>query len=155
MKDFIKIAVAVLIMAAAVPMRAQEEWTKVNDTTYIRQFIHTNGVVTDFAEPVDMAALTVKINNDLRKVALCQTGCLVAGGISAVAALVNAYEHNGQNTGLKAATIIFGIAGVGLGVASIVFTYKNRLYVGPGGVVIRISRTEYPKYDNKKARKRY
>ena len=26
--------------------------------------------------------------------------------------------------------------------------------VGPDGVVIRISRTEYPKYDNKKARKR-
>ena len=155
MKDFIKIAVAVLIMAAAVPMRAQEEWTKVNDTTYIRQFIHTNGVVTDFAEPVDMAALTVKINNDLRKVALCQTGCLVAGGISAVAALVNAYEHNGKNNGLKAASIIFGIGSFGLGVASIVFTYKNRLYVGPGGVVIRISRTERPKYDNKKARKRY
>ena len=39
MRNIIKIAVAVLIMAAAVPMRAQE-WTKVNDTTYIRQFIH-------------------------------------------------------------------------------------------------------------------
>ena len=154
MKDFIKIAVAVLIMAAAVPMRAQEEWTKVNDTTYIRQFIHTNGILTDFAEPVDMAALTVKINNDLRKVALCQTGCLVAGGISAVAALVNGTEHNGNNTGLTAASIIFGIGSLGLGVASIVFTYKNRLYVGPDGVVIRISRTEYPKYDIKKARTR-
>ena len=153
MKDFIKIAVAVLIMAAAVPMRAQE-FTKVNDTTYIRQFIHTNGVVTDFAEPVDMQALTVKINNDLRSVALCQTGCLAAGGISAVAALVNVNKHNGKNKGLEAASIIFGIAGACLGVASIVFTYKDRLYIAPDGVVIRISRTEQPKFDNNKARKR-
>lgn len=153
MKDFIKIAVALLIMAAAVPMRAQE-WTKLNDTTYIRQFIHTNGVVTDFAEPVDMAALTVKINNDLRSAALCQTGCLVAGGISAVSALVNANKHNGKNKGLEAASIIFGLGSFGLGVASIVFTYKNRVYIAPDGVVIRISRTEQPKFDNKKARKR-
>jgi hypothetical protein len=58
MKDFIKIAVAVLIMAAAVPMRAQE-WTKVNDTTYIRQFVQTNGMLTEYAKPVDMAALTM------------------------------------------------------------------------------------------------
>ena len=152
MKDFIKIAVAVLIMAAAVPMRAQE-FTKVNDTTYIRQFINTNGVVTDFAEPVDMQALTVKINNDLRSVALCQTGCLAAGGISAVAALVNFNKHNGKNKGLEAASIIFGIGSFGLGVASIVFTYKDRLYIAPDGVVIRISRTEQPKYDNKKTKK--
>ena len=154
MKTFISIIAAMLIALAAVaPVRAQE-FTKVNDTTYIRQFIHTNGVLTDFAEPVDMVALTVKINNDLRKVALCQTGCLVAGGISAVAALVNANKHYGKNKGLKAASIIFGIGSFGLGVASIVFTYKNRLYIGPDGVVIRISRTEHPKHDNKKARKR-
>lgn len=46
------------------------------------------------------------------------------------------------------------IAGACLGVASIVFTYKDRLYIAPDGVVIRISRTEQPKFDNNKARKR-
>ena len=153
MRTIISIIAAVLIMAAAVPMRAQE-WNKVNDTTYARFTAEKYGVTTEYAEPVDMTALTVKINNDLRKVALCQTGCLVAGGISAAAALVNAYEFNGKKNGLTAASIIFGVAGVGLGVASIVCTYKNRVYIAPDGVVIRISRTEYPKYDLKKARKR-
>ena len=151
MRNIIKIAVALLIMAAAVSGRVQE-WTKVNDTTYARFTVEKDGVTTEYAEPVDMTALTVKLNNDLRKVALCQTGCLVAGGISAAAALVNAYEFNGQKNGLTAASIIFGLGSFGLGVASIVFTYKNRLYIGPDGVVIRISRTEQPKYDNKKTK---
>lgn len=153
MRNIITIAVAVLIMAAAMPMRAQE-WTMVNDTTYARFTVGQFGVTTEYAEPVDMTALTVKINNDLRKVALCQTGCLVAGGISAAAALVNALEFSGNKNGLTAASIIFGVAGFGLGVASIVFTYKDRLYIAPDGVVIRISRTEQPKYDLKKLRRR-
>ena len=80
MRTIISIIAAVLIMAAAVPMRAQE-WNKVNDTTYARFTAEKYGVTTEYAEPVDMTALTVKINNDLRKVALCQTGCLVAGWI--------------------------------------------------------------------------
>lgn len=153
MKDFIKIAVAVLIMAAAVPMRAQE-WTKVNDTTYIRQFIHTDGVLTDFAEPVDMVALTAKINNDLRAASLCQAGCFVSVGIATVATLVNLNKHNGKSKGLEATSILFGLGGVGLAVTSIALLHQDKVYIGPEGVVIRITHTDSPKYDNKKARRR-
>ena len=84
MRNIIKIAVAVLIMAAAVPMRAQE-WEKVNDTTYVRRFEQSTGTLTEYANPVDMAALTAKLNNDMRSAALCQAGAFGCG-FAAVAA---------------------------------------------------------------------
>ena len=152
MRTIISIIAAVLIMAAAVPMRAQE-WTKVNDTTYIRQFIHTDGVLTDFAEPVDMVALTAKINNDLRAASLCQAGCLASGGIATVASLVNVNKHLGKSKGLEAVSILFGIGGACLGVASIALLHQDKVFIGPDGVVIRITHTESPKYDNKRRRK--
>lgn len=151
MRNIIKIAVAVLIMAAAVPMRAQE-WEKANDTTYIRQFVQTNGMLTEYAKPVDMAALTMKINNDLRGAALCQAGCLVTGGIATVATVSNVRNHNGKSKPLIAAATITGLAGVGLGIASIFFLNKEKVYISPDGVVIRITHTDIPKYDNKKLR---
>ncbi|MBQ1703618.1 MAG: hypothetical protein II021_04015, partial [Oscillospiraceae bacterium] len=82
MKDFIKIAVAVLIMAAAVPMRAQE-WEKANDTTYVRRFEQSTGTLTEYANPVDMAALTAKLNNDMRSAALCRAGAFGCGFVAA------------------------------------------------------------------------
>lgn len=151
MRNIIKIAVAMLIMAAALPGMAQE-WKKVNDTTYARSYTRSDGVVTDYATPVDVTAMTVKINNDLRSAALCQFGCMGAGAVSAAAALVNAYEHDGKSTSLTVGTIVFGVASIGLGVASIVKMNQKRVYLAPDGVVVRINRTDEPKYDIKKRR---
>ena len=151
MRNIIKIAVALLIMATAVPVMAQE-WEKVDDTTYVRRFIHTDGVLTDYAEPVDMTALTMKINNDLRSASLCQFGCMGSGAVATAAALINASEHGGKSTTLTTATVIFGIASVGLGIASVCKLYRQRVYMAPDGVVIRITRTDKPKYNNKKRR---
>lgn len=151
MRNIIKIAVALLIMAAALPGMAQE-WKKVNDTTYARSFTRSDGVVTDYATPVDVTAMTVKINNDLRSAALLQVGSIgssvAAGGI----ALFNATHYSGEDTMLNVATVLLGLASAGLGVASIVKMYQRRVYIAPDGVVIRISRTEEPKYDIKKRR---
>ena len=152
MKDFIKIAVAVLIMAAAVPMRAQE-WTKVNDTTYVRRFEQSTGTLTEYANPVDMAALTAKLNNDMRSAALCRAGAFGCGFVAAAAGLGSAIAYNGNSTTLNTAAVIFGLASLCFEIGAIDKMYQRRVHVATDGVVIRICRTE-DRYDNKKARKR-
>jgi hypothetical protein len=152
MKDFIKIAVAVLIMAAAVPMRAQE-WSKVNDTTYARFTVEKYGVTTEYAEPVDMTALTVKLNNDLRSAALCRAGAFGCGFVAAAAGLGSVMAYNGKSTTLNAAAILFGFACLGLEIGAIDKMYQSRVYIAPDGVAIRLNRMEQPKYDNKLRRK--
>ena len=153
MRNLIKIAVAVLIMAAAEPMMAQE-WEKVNDTTYVRRFEQSTGTLTEYANPVDMAALTVKLNNDLRGAALCQAGSFGCGFVAAAAGLGSAIAYNGKSTTLNAAAVLFGLASLFFEIGAIDKMYQRRVYVAPDGVVIRFNRTEQPRYDNKKARKR-
>lgn len=153
MRNIIKIAVAVLIMAVAVPGRAQE-WEKANDTTYVRRFEQSTGTLTEYANPVDMAALTVKLNNDLRGAALCQAGAIGCGFVAAAAGLGSAIAYNGKSTTLNTASVLFGLACLGLEIGAIDKMCQKRVYIAPDGVVIRLNRTEQPKFDNKKARKR-
>lgn len=140
MKDFIKIAVAVLIMAAAVPMRAQE-WEKVNDTTYVRHFMQTKGVVTEYAHTLDMVEWNTKLNNDMRSAALCRAGAIGCCAAAGVTGLLSALGNNGS-PGLTVTSLVFLAAGVGFEVASIVKLHQNKVYITPEGVAIRISRTE-------------
>lgn len=146
MKDFIKIAVAVLIMAAAMPMRAQE-WTKVNDTTYVRHFMQTKGVVTDYANTLDMVTWNTKLNNDMRSAALCQAASMGCGVAAGVTGLLSALGNN-RAPGLTVTSLVFLAASVGLEVASVVKLHQNKVYITPDGVAIRISRTERS-YQNK------
>jgi hypothetical protein len=153
MRNIITIAVAVLIMAAAVPMRAQE-WTKVNDTTYVRRFEQSTGTLTEYANPVDMTALTAKLNNDMRSASICRGAAVGFGFAAAGAALLSATKSGGQNKALNAMSVVFGLACLGLEIGSIDIMSQKRVYIAPDGVVIRLNRTEQPKFDNKKARKR-
>ena len=153
MRNLIKIAVAVLIMAAAVPMRAQE-WEKANDTTYVRRFEQSTGTLTEYANPVDMAALTVKLNNDMRSASLCRAGAFGCGFAAIASGLGSAIAYNGNSTTLNTVAVIFGLACLGLEIGAIDKMCQKRVYVAPDGVVIRLNRTEQPRYDNKKARKR-
>ena len=152
MRNIITIAVAVLIIAAAVPGRAQE-WEKANDTTYVRRFEQSTGTLTEYANPVDMAALTAKLNNDMRSAALCQAGAFGCGFVAAAAGIGSAIAYNGNSTTLNTAAVLFSLACLGLEIGAIDKMYQRRVYVAPDGVVIRIGRTE-DRYDNKKARKR-
>lgn len=152
MRNIIKIAVAVLIMAAAVPMRAQE-WEKLNDTTYVRRFEQSTGTLTEYANPVDLAALTIKINNDLRSAALCRAGAFGCGFAAIASGLGSAMAYNGKSTTLNAAAFLFGLACLGLEIGVIDKMYQSRVYIAPDGVAIRLNRTEQPKYDNKRRRK--
>lgn len=140
MKRMIIIAVAVLIMAAAVPMRAQE-WTKVNDTTYVRHFMQTKGVVTEYAHTLDMVEWNTKLNNDMRSAALCRAGAI--GCCAASVAMGVAYiAKSNHSKGLLVAGVAFLGASVCLDVASVVKLHQNKVYITPEGVAIRISRTE-------------
>lgn len=144
MRNIITIAVAVLIMAAAVPIRAQE-WTKVNDTTYIRQFVQTNGMLTEYAKPVDAITLTMKINNDLRTVAACQGIAIGCGFAATAAAIVSVRRYNGNNKALNVAAVALGLAGLGFEIGGIDLMSQKPVYIAPDGVVIRLTRTEQPK----------
>ena len=144
MKNIIKIAVAVLIMAAAMPLRAQA-WTMVNDTTYARFTVGQFGVTTEYAEPVDMTALTVKLNNDLRRASICRGTAVGCGFAATGAALWSAYKFGGQNKALNAMSVVFGLACLGLEIGSMTVMSQKRVYIAPDGVVIRITRTERPK----------
>lgn len=144
MKDFIKIAVAVLIMSAAVPMSAQE-WTKVNDTTYVRRTMSKIGVTSEYAEPVDAMALTMKINNDLRTVAACQGIAMGCGFAATAAAIVSVRRYNGENKALNVAAVALGLASLGFEIGGIDLMSQKPVYIAPDGVVIRLTRTEQPK----------
>ena len=144
MKKIITIAVAVLIMAAAVPMRAQE-WTKVNDTTYARFTVEKYGVTSEYAEPVDMTALTVKLNNDLRSASICRGAAVGCGFAAAGAALWSAKKFGGKNKALNAMSVVFSLSCLGLEIGSMTVMSQKRVYIAPDGVVIRITRTERPK----------
>lgn len=146
MKDFIKIAVAVLILAAAVPMRAQE-WQKVNDTTYMRQFTQVNGVLTEYAETLDMVKWNTKLNNDMRSAALFHAGAIGCGVASAAFGLVS-LSGSGRRKGANIASLVLLAAGLGLEITGTVYLHQNRVYLTPEGVAIRISRTERS-YHNK------
>lgn len=150
MKMIIKIAVAVLIMAAAMPMRAQE-WTKLNDTTWVSYTLTKNGVITDYAYQVDQTKLIAELNNDMRRAALWQYASL---GMS-VATMIEGFRYASEPTdGRLAATIILGCATTAFFITSWYQLHNKKVFVTPEGVIIKIGRTDKPKYDNKKARKR-
>lgn len=137
---------AALLLAAVAPLRAQD-FNRLNDTTWVRHFVHTNGVVTDYAYKLDQAALTAKLNNDLRSAALCQVGCLGTGALC----MLEVYRYGQKQTNARlAAAIVFGVASLGCGIASVCKLYQKRVYVSPEGVIIRIGHTDTPKYDNRK-----
>lgn len=140
MRIIISIIAAVLIMAAAVPMRAQE-WVKLNDTTYVRHFMQTKGVVTEYANTLDMVAWNTKLNNDMRSAALCQAGAIGCGAASAAMGIAYIAKSN-HSKGLLVAGAAFLVASVVLKVASVVKLHQNKVYITPDGVAIRISRTE-------------
>ena len=101
-----------------------------------------------------MAALTVKLNNDLRSASICRGAAVGFGFAAAGAALLSATKSGGKNKALNAMSVVLGLASLGLEIGSIDKMCQKRVYVAPDGVVIRLNRTEQPRYDNKKARKR-
>lgn len=149
MRNIFRIAVALLILAAALPASGQE-WNRVNDTTYVRYTIQSNGVLTEYAEPVDMEAHIMKLNNDLRSASLLQACSLGAGAAACAIELVNISSYGGKSSSLNTAGVILGLASMGLYIGSVCKTHQRRVYMGPDGVVIRITRTDAPKYDNRK-----
>lgn len=148
MRHIIKIAVAMFIMAAAVPGMAQD-FQKLNDSTYVRYIQQTKSIWAEYATPIDMVAWNTKLNNDMRNAALCQAGAIGCGVAAGATGLLSALSK-GPSTGLAVASIVFCAAGLGLEIASIVCLHQNKVYITPDGVAIRISRTERS-YHNKTA----
>ena len=46
------VIIAALLLAAIAPLRAQE-WEKTNDTTWVRRYPQTNGVLSEYAYAVN------------------------------------------------------------------------------------------------------
>ena len=134
---------AALILAAIAPMDAQD-FNKLNDTTWVRQFVYSDGVVTEYAYQVDQATHMAKLNNDMRTAALYQAGALGCGFACFGAAALNSIHYEGKSKFLNATTIVFGLAGLGFEIASIDKLCQKRVYMSPEGVVIRIGRVDKP-----------
>lgn len=134
------IIMAALILAAIAPMSAQD-FTRLNDTTWVRNTMLTNGIMTEYASSIDNAALTVKINNDLRNAALCQAGAFGMGMLAGIESLRYAQK---QTKARRAGAIAFGVAAFAFEIASVCHMYQERMYLTPEGVIVKIGRTEKP-----------
>lgn len=145
MRNIIKIAVAVLIMAAALPGRAQEptEWKRVNDSTWVRWGENAMGAYGETAHPVATDIMVAEINNDLRNLSRIRAGMLGCGALAALGG-VWAVRNAGNNKSTVAPIIVMSAAGVAstvLGIVEIDVLYRSRVFVSPEGVVIRIGGT--------------
>lgn len=143
MRNIITIAVAVLIMAAAVPMRAQD-FNRLNDTTWVRHTLQKDGVITEYAYAVDQAAHMATLNNSMRNTANLLAGSIGSAALASAAAYIN-YNNGNKNAFLKASTLVFGMASVAMSVVGIVELHQERVYLSPEGVVIRIGKIDKPK----------
>ena len=118
---------AALLLAAVAPLLGQD-FIRQNDTLWTRQFVHKDGVVTDYAYKVDQAALIAQLNNDIRSAALLQFGCMGTGALS----MLEVYRYGKkQSDACLAAAIVFGVASLGCGIASVCKLYQKRVYVSP------------------------
>ena len=145
MRNIIRIAVAVLIMAAAVPMRAQEptEWKRVNDSTWVRWGANSMGTYDETAYPVSTDIMVAEINNDLRKLSRIRAGMLGCGAVAAFGG-VWAFRNAGNNKSVVPPIIVTSAAGVAatvLGIVEIGVLDRSRVFISPEGVVIRIGET--------------
>ncbi len=141
MKKIIKIAVAVLIMAAAVPMRAQE-WEKVNDTTWQRMWAAwpNSKPVLETGTAITAMELAIETNRRTRQAGFCMLGSMGCVAISGGIALLN---HSRVGTGSKSVdglAIGFGVAALGLEIAGAALLIGPRVSVTPEGVVVKIGR---------------
>ena len=148
-----QLIIAALLLAAIAPMKAQD-WNRLNDTTWVSYTLTKNGVITDYAYQVDQSQLLAIHNNTMRTFGFLELGCMASEGIAVLATLQNARKFNNQSKGLKAASIIFGLAGLGMGIAGVSIMVQDKVYLTPEGIIIKIGKTDSPKYDNKKQRKR-
>lgn len=143
MRNLIKISVAVLIMAAAVPMRAQRvtEWKPTNDTTYIRWVYGKDAVYFETGTPADLGSVVVGINNDLRKVSHLKAGKLACGAVAGIGGLwAAANAKHGRK--VTAPAVVMGAAGLTALILEVVETCtlnRSRLSLTPDGVVVRIT----------------
>lgn len=138
--------IAALLLAAIAPLSAQE-WHQVNDTTWRRDFVRSDGVITDYAYAVDPVSWATQINNDLHNAALLQYAMMGTAALAAIDMMLYAMRPSSARL---MAGIALGAASIGCYAASVAQLHQKRVYVSPEGVIIRIGRTERPKYDNKK-----
>lgn len=146
------IIITALLLAAIAPIKAQD-WHRINDTTWVSYTNTTQGVITDYAYQVDQAMLIAKHNNNMRTFGLLQLGCMASEGIAFAATMYNMNKYGGNKDSLKGAAFVFGLAGLGMGIGSIGAIVQDKVYLTPEGIIVKIGRTEKPKYDNKKPRK--
>lgn len=142
MRELVKIAVAVLIMAAVVPAKGQAptEWKRVNDSTWVRWGENAMGVYAETARQADIELMVADINNDLLKVSHIRCGVLGCGAVAALGSVWAVANQRAKKSTVIPTVIISvsGVAATALGIAEISVLWRDRVYVSPEGVVIRI-----------------
>lgn len=139
--------IAALTVAALSPMRAQD-FTRVNDTTWIRTWEKKTGMVTQYAYKADLNRIVIDNNNAMRIAGLCFIGGIGSAALAGASGL--AYGKTSDKAFLVG-SILFSVGALAADVTGCCMLIRKRVVVTPDGVVVRIGKTS-EKYDNKKLR---
>lgn len=145
MKYIIKIAVALLIMAAAMPTMAQD-YQKVNDSLYVLHDVAwpSHDSVVRYATPVDLTRVVVDNSQAIQTAGACYTA---AAGLTFVSGVLTYAAINAKD---NSKPLLFGAVAAGatsfiLITVGSINLIGNRVYLAPDGVVVKLTKTEKKK----------
>lgn len=130
--------IATIILASIAPLRAQE-WERINDTTWTRQYKTNRGMQLEYAYPIDVNQIVVDNNNAMRGAGACFLGSI--GCAAAAGTLVYVGEES-RSTFIIGAAFALGAVSIGLEIGGMCKLMRNRVYLTPEGVVVKIGRKE-------------
>ena len=99
------------------------------------------GLYEEVASPVDYNLIVADINNDLRRCAHLKAGALGCGAVSGLSAFW-ALQRSKHGKPIVLQEVICGLSAVGclvLEISEIVTLNRDKVYLTPEGVVVRIT----------------
>ena len=145
MKYIIKIAVALLIMAAAMPTMAQD-YQKVNDSLYVLHDVAwpSHDSVVRYAVPVDMSRVVARNSQAINTAGWCMTagaGCALASGMF----VYRASKTKREPKPLWVGAAVMGTAAFVFETIGAINLIGERVYLAPDGMVVKLTKTEKKK----------
>ena len=135
--------IATIVLVSIAPLRAQE-WERINDTTWARQYKTNKGIQLEYAYPIDANQIVVDNNNAMREAGACflgSIGCAVAAGT-----LVYVGEET-RSSSIILGAIALGAMSLGLEIGGMCKLLRNRVYLTPEGVIVKIGKKDKSKYN--------
>ena len=133
--------IATIILASIASLRAQG-WERINDTTWVRQYKTNKSVQLEYAYPIDANQIVVDNNNAMREAGACFLGSI---GCAAAAGTLVYVGEKARSTSVIVGAIALGAMSLGLEIGGMCKLLRNRVYLTPEGVVVKIGKKDKPK----------